>query len=62
MSIETAPFVITRAVAAPREYTVNAERLLDAPRERVFAAWTRDRLRECSRAITLGTYMEKGNA
>ena len=27
--------------AARREYTVNAERVYDAPRERVFAAWTR---------------------
>ena len=27
--------------AQPREYTVNAERVYDAPRERVFAAWTR---------------------
>ena len=30
------------AQAAPRrEYAVNAERIYDAPRERVFAAWTR---------------------
>jgi uncharacterized protein YndB with AHSA1/START domain len=31
------------AAPAPqrREYTVNAERVFDAPRERVFAAWTR---------------------
>ena len=30
------------APSAPRrEYTVNAERVYDAPRERVFAAWTR---------------------
>jgi uncharacterized protein YndB with AHSA1/START domain len=37
---------MSAAAAGPRrEYTVNAERLLDAPRERVFAAWTRDRPR-----------------
>lgn len=33
---------MTAAQAASRhEYTVNAERVFDAPRERVFAAWTR---------------------